>query len=131
MVPEKVKALFEKESLVAFGTADSGGEPNVSVVYWKKWTEDGRILFVDNYMGKSKENVLANGKVCISFWNPETEEAYKIKGTAVYHAEGPVFEEGKAFIQEKKPDRVPKGIVEIKISEVFEITPGENAGKKL
>jgi len=43
----------------------------------------------------SKKNLLENSKVCLGFWDTETEESYKIKGKAVYHTEGPIYEQGK------------------------------------
>ena len=131
VIPNEVKNLFERQSLIAFGTADKEGNPNVVSIFWKKILDDETILLIDNFMKMSKKNLLENNKVCISFWDPETEEAYKIKGIATYHTEGPIYEEGKKFIQSKKPERVPKGVVEIKVTEIYTIRPGPDAGKKL
>ena len=127
-IPKEARELFEKESLIAFGTADKEGSPNVVPIYWKKIKEDGTILLIDNFMKMSKKNLLENNKVCVSFWG---EEAYKLKGTATYHTEGPVYEEGKKFIQAKKPEKTPKGVVEIKVTEAYTIKPGPDAGKRL
>ena len=131
IIPNQVKELFEKRPLVSLGTANKEGIPNVVAIFWKKIIDDETILLIDNFMKMSKDNILENNKICVSFWDPDTEEAYKIKGTATYHTEGPVYEEGKKFIQSKKPGRIPKGVVEIKVSEIFTIKPGETAGEKL
>jgi len=130
-IPEKTKSLFERTSLVALGTADNQGMPNVVAVFWKKIVNKDTILLIDNFMHATKDNILKNNKVCVSFWDPSTEEAYKIKGIATYHTTGPVYETGKKFIQSKKPDRIPKGVIEIRVHEVFDITPGPNAGKMI
>ena len=130
-IPSKVKELFNKQGLVAVGTASPEGVPNVVPILWKKILDDDTIILIDNFMKTTKENLQRNKNVCISFWDAKTEEAYKIKGTARYHTDGPVYNEGKKFIQLKKPDRVPKGVVEIKVSQIFDITPGPNAGKKI
>lgn len=130
-IPNEVKNLFEKQSLVAFGTASKEGNPNVVPIFWKTILNDGTILLIDNFMKMSKENLLENNKICISFWDPETEEAYKIKGIATYHTEGQIYEEGKKFIQSQKPERIPKGVVEVKAIEIYTIKPGSEAGKKL
>ena len=131
IIPSEVKDLFEKRALVAFGTANKEGIPNVVPIFWKTIFDDETILLIDNFMKTSKNNVLENNKVCISFWDPETEEAYKIKGIATYYTKGPIYEEGKKFIQSKKPERVPRGVIEIKVTEIFTIKPGDMAGKKL
>ena len=130
-IPKEVKNLFEKTTLIAFGTANKKGNPNVVPIFWKKILNDETILIIDNFMKMSKENLLENNKVCISFWNPDTEEAYKIKGTGLYHTNGLIYEEGKKFIQSKKPKKVPKGVAEVKLTEIYTIKPGSEAGKKL
>jgi len=131
IIPDKVKNLFNKQSLVAFGTADKKGQPNVNVIFWKKILNNETILLIDNFMKASKANLAENNKVCISFWNPDTEEAYKVKGTAKYHTKGSIYKGGKNLIQFKNPERVPKGVVEIKVTEIYSIKPGPNAGKRL
>jgi len=130
-IPSGVKHLFEKQPIVTFSTADKQGNPNVVPVFWKKILNEEAVLLVDNYMKMSKENLLENSSVCLAFWDSETSEAYKIKGKAIYHTEGSVYELGKSFIQSKKPEATPKGIVEIKVTEVYDIKPGSDAGKKM
>jgi len=131
VVPARVKKLFERLDLIAFATADKGGFPNVVPIFWKMIFDEETILLIDNFMKMSKSNLMENNKVCISFWDSETEEAYKIKGIGTYYAEGTIYEEGKRFIQSKKPGRVPKGVVEVKVTEIYSIKPGPEAGKKL
>lgn len=130
-ISESIKAFFNKQALVAFGTADKNGIPNVVPIFWKMIYDDDTILLIDNFMKQTKHNILFNKQVCISVWDPETEEAYKLKGIATYHTKGEVYNNGKKFIQSKKPDRVPKGVVEVKITEVYSIKPGLEAGKKI
>ena len=130
-IPEEVKAVFEKQSLIAFGTADKAGTPNVVPIFWKKIVDENRIWLVDNYMQMSKRNLLENGSVCLSFWDPETKDAYKLIGNATYHTEGPVFEQGRQFIHAKKPESPAKGIVEIVVTDAYILKPGPDAGKKL
>jgi len=130
-IPQRVRKLFEKENLVAFATSDEDGNPNVIPIFWKKIINNETIILLDNFMKMTKQNLQRNNKVCISFWNPKTEEAYKIKGIATYHTNGLMFEEGVRFIQSKNPGRAPKGVVDIKITEIFSIKPGPDAGNKI
>lgn len=130
-IPNEVKNLFEKQALVAFGTADKRGNPNVVPIFWKKIIDNETILLIDNFMKMSKANLSENKKVCISFWNPATEEAYKIKGIGTYYTEDPIYEAGRRLIQSKKPKEVPKGVIGIEATAIYTIKPGPEAGKKL
>ncbi len=131
MMPLGVKELFEKSKLVSFGTADREGNPNVVPILWKKILDEDRIILLDNFMQTTKENILQNKKVCLSFWDPETEEAYKVKGNAIYHSNGPVYEKGRKFMQSIKGDKAPKGVVEVIVTEIYNIKPGPDAGKRI
>lgn len=131
-ISDKVKQLFNKTALVSFGTADKGSKPNINCVFWKKILDDNQtILLIDNFMNMTVKNLEENNQICLSFWDAGTEEAYKIKGTAKYHKHGRIYNEGKKFIQLKNPNRIPKGVVEIEVKEIFILTPGPDAGKKL
>lgn len=130
-LPSNIVNLFNKTNLISFGTADKKGMPNVNAVFWKKITDRNTILLLNNFMNTTAKNILENNQVCLSFWDANTEEGYKIKGLATYHTEGNVFEEGKKFIQLKKPDRIPKGVIEIQVKEIYTLTPGPNAGIRL
>jgi uncharacterized protein len=130
-IPKQVKSLFNRQPLVSVATCDDNGMPNVVPIYWKKILTDSRILLIDNYMGTTRLNLLKNPKICLSFWDSQTEESYKLKGIAKYHFKGNVYDLGKAFIQSIKPGRIPRGIVEVKVKEIYTLTPGPNAGKKL
>ena len=130
-IPSRVKKLFNEQDLVAFGTADRKGNPNVVPIHWKMILDDETILLLDNFMKKTKQNIQENKKVCVSFWNPEPEEAYKIKGTAEYYREGPIYEKAKEFMHLKRPEQTPKGAIEIKVEEIYSIKSGPDAGKRL
>ena len=131
MIPPKVRELFEKSKLISFGTADRESNPNVVPILWKKILTEDRIILLDNFMRMSKENISQNEKVCLSFWDPETEEAYKIKGNAIYHSKGPVYEKGREFMQSKKKDNAPRGVIEVIVTEIYSIKPGPDAGKRI
>ncbi|MFH1399826.1 MAG: pyridoxamine 5'-phosphate oxidase family protein [Candidatus Woesearchaeota archaeon] len=130
-IPGYVKTLFNKVAAVAFATASSDADPNVVPIYWKKVYDGATLLVVDNFMLMTHENLLHNNKVCVSFWDSETEEGYKLKGVSTYHTEGAIFEAGKRFVLSKNPNRVPKGVVEIRVTEIFNITPGLGAGERI
>lgn len=131
IIPNQIKKLFNDQKLIAFGTSDRKNNPNVVPIYWKTIIDDETILLLDIFMGTTKHNIQENEKVCISFWDAQSQEAYKIKGKSKYHADGPIYEKGKKFIQSKKHKQTPKGVVEIRAEEIYTIKPGPNAGKKI
>ena len=130
MLTEEIKKLFEAQDVVSFGTCSSGS-PNVIAVYWKKLVDDSTIWLIDNYMNKTLENLKQNPNVCVSFWDNESCEGYELKGTAQYFNEGDTFEKAKEWIQSINPEKNPKGVVEVKISELFTLLPGPSAGTKI
>jgi hypothetical protein len=128
-IPQQVQDLFNRTVLVAFGTADKKCDPNVNVVFWKKIIDDETIILLDNFFNTTKQNIMENSKICLSFWDAKNEEGYKIKGNATYHSSGMIFDLGKEFIQQKNPGRTPNGVVEIKVGQVYILTPGKAAGR--
>ncbi|MFH1786999.1 MAG: pyridoxamine 5'-phosphate oxidase family protein [archaeon] len=131
MLTGDVKKLFESQDLVALATADKSSMPNVVPIYWKKIVDSSTIWLIDNYMLQTAGNLRQNKKACISFWNPSTEDAYKLKGEATYYSSGKVFEAAKKWIQSISPSKSPKGVVEFKVLEVYTIKPGPAAGSML
>lgn len=130
MITEAIKKLFEAQDIVAFGTS-AEGEPNVIAVYWKHIADESTIWLIDNYMNKTLSNLEKNPRVCVSLWDPESNEGYELKGTATYSSEGETFDKAKAWIQSINPKKNPKGVVEVKVSEIFTIEPGPAAGTRL
>ena len=48
MIPNQVKELFEKQSLVAFATSDKNGNPNAVPIFWKTIINDDTIKYEIN-----------------------------------------------------------------------------------
>ena len=129
-VPDKVKRIFDSVSIMAFSTVNKDGTPNVVAIGSKKIVNDDTIWVIDTFFKKTKENILQNNKVAIALW--KDSEGYQIKGIAKYYSEGRVFDKGKKWILQLLPNKIVKGVVEIKVTEIYSITPkyGE-AGKKI
>jgi len=129
-IPDEIKQFFESVAVMAFSTADKDGKPNVVAIASKKIVNDNTIWVIDTYFKKTKENLLQNNKVAIAMW--KRSRGYQIKGIAKYYSEGPIFEEAKNWILKLKPQKIVKGVVEIKVTEIYSITPTyEKAGKRI
>ena len=130
MITEKIEELFNKVEVMALATVDNNLVPNVSAIASKKIIDKNTIWTIDTFHNKTLENIKQNGNVSISFWKDAV--GYQIKGTAKHYTEGKIFEEGKEWILKLKPQKIVKGVIEIKINEIFHLTPNyELAGKKV
>ncbi|OYT12527.1 MAG: flavin-nucleotide-binding protein [Bacteroidetes bacterium 4572_112] len=130
MLTEEIISFFNSVSIMALGTADSKGTPNVSAIASKKIIDANTILTIDTFHNKTIENILENDKVSLAMWRDS--EGYQIKGKAKYHTEGDFFEKAKEWILELKPKKIVKGVLEISITDIYYLTPNyELAGKSI
>jgi len=95
--------------------------------------DDETILLSDQFFNKTLDNIKKNPKVSVTFW--EGHEGYQLKGIIVIETSGKRYEETARWIEELGtaagfPLR-SKGIVILKIEEIYGVTPGTGAGKLL
>ena len=130
VIPNNVKQFFEKIPVMAFSTVDKKGTPNVVAIASKKLVDDDTIWIIDSFFDKTKKNMLQNNKVSLCMWRGL--EGYQFKGLAAYHQNDKIFDQAKSWIQNIKPNKTVKGVVNITVTEIFFITASaELAGKKL
>ena len=135
MLTERMKEIFQKQAnrTYPFGTADKNGVPNLVPVNAAKILDDDTMLVSDQFFGKTLKNLKENPKVSITFW--EKMEGYQVKGEAQIVTEGKLFEETSEWIR-KLGEKIgvplkSKGAIVIKIKEIYSVSPGPDAGKKL
>jgi len=105
-----------ESSVIALATCDKNNNPhNIAIMYAK--VKDNKIIVTDNYMKKTKENILLNPRIALVFWRSFKE--WKIRGVAEYYDFGKWLEFVKALKENK--DEPCKGAVVISIKEVIEI----------
>jgi len=110
VVPKEVKSMLGKGEIIAFATTDKDGMPNVVPILQHWWLGDDVMVIGDLLLKASRGNVLDNGRVCISGWDEESGEGYKLKGKAHYEIAGSEYVFVKSEILKTKPD-APKGVV--------------------
>ena len=115
-----------------WSVATCGDGPNVVPVGFKDVTEEGLLVVGDVMMDTTVKNVLANGKIAVSAFDPKTSEGYQVKGTAAYRTEGPVVD---AFREKAMAvfhgAMTVKGALVITPEKVIVTTPGPNNKKEL
>ncbi len=130
MINNDIKALFEQVPTMALSTVNNDGIPNVSVIASKKIIDKNTIWTIDTFHNKTLENIKQNAQVAIALWKDAV--GYQIKGTATYHTEGKIFDAGKEWILKLKPTKIVKGVIEIKVTNIYYLTPSyELAGKEV
>jgi len=128
MIPETVKPMFTGGNLFYMATADADGLPNVAPMMQAWWADAKTLVIGDMLMKATAANVRATGKVCLSAWNPNTDQASKLVGAAVYETDGPRYDMAQAELAKKMPDKRFKGVVAVTVRAVYDQTRGPNAG---
>ena len=127
---QEIKDCFKTIPIMVLATADKNNIPNVVAIASQIIVNDDTIWTIDTFHKKTKENILQNENVAISMWKGLI--GYQIKGTAKYYSKGDIFEKGRDWILKLKPQKIVKGVIEIKIKEIFSISANyDDAGKKL
>jgi len=130
---QRIKEIFEKQEAIVLATATKDGIPNVVPVTAKKIIDDETILISDQFFNKTLNNMRANPRVAITIW--DKLEGYQIKGTVTIETTGQRFEETAKWIEEMgKSLNLPlksKGAVTLKVTEIYNVSPGPEAGKKI
>ena len=117
----------------AVATVSSDGVPNVVFCSMKQAYDDETVMISDQYMRKTLANIKAGSKMAISVWD-ETR-GYQVKGSVTYECEGERYEAIAAqvhqILRSMGYDYYSKGVCWLHVEEIYSITPGEEAGKRI
>jgi predicted pyridoxine 5'-phosphate oxidase superfamily flavin-nucleotide-binding protein len=130
---ERMQELLIKVPAAVLSTASLDGKPNSVPVGSKKVIDNETILISDQFLNKTLANMKANPKVAVTFW--EGQEGYQLKGTVTIETSGQRYEETAAWIEDLG-NKIgfplkSKGAVILHIEEIYGVSPGPGAGKKL
>lgn len=130
---KEMKEMFNRVGIKQLATADRKGVPNVVPINFMKLLDDETILASAVFMTKTFQNIQGNPVCALSIWEGFT--GYQFKGTASILTDGPVFQDTQTWTEEEgKKLGLPlksKGAVLIKVTDIFSISPGPDAGKKI
>ena len=121
MLTKEIIDFFNQVPIMALATADNQGIPNVSAIASKKVIDENTLWTIDTFHKKTLQNIKQNGNVSIAMW--KDSKGYQIKGKARHYTEGDIFEKGKEWILKLKPQKIVKGVIEIKIEQIYYLTP--------
>lgn len=126
---EQIKETLVNTKHIYLATASKDATPNVVVIGAFKLLDDETLLISDQFFLKTSKNLEENPKVAIAYWGDKG--GYQIKGTASIHKGDKIFADDVEWIKTKYPRFTPKAAVEVKITDVFVVKAGPDAGKKL
>lgn len=122
---------MKNQKVYALATASKDGVPNVVPVGMLIPKEDGTIWIIDNYFGKTIANMEENPMAAFYVWNPECKESWQVKGTLSIEDSGADYEAAVAFAHSIKEIFPAKHLVKMTVDEIYYVTPGDHAGKKI
>lgn len=130
-ITEEIKEVVAKTKGWSLATATKDGIPNVVAIAFGKVISDNQILLMDVFMNKTRANIEANPNVAVAVWDMETLKGYQFKGTARFETSGKIFEEGTQMVKSMMPELTPKAALIVDVKEIYNLTPGPEAGKAL
>jgi hypothetical protein len=104
---------------VVFETAGKEGNQNAVQVFWKKVLNDKTVLLIGDFTKLNEKDLIEDNDVRISYWDPEEEKGYQIKGIGRYHTDGSIYEVGRKFMHS-----APEGVIEVKVTGISIMRPG-------
>ena len=130
---EGMKELFDKVPIVVLSTATRDGVPNAVPVGAKKIIDGETILISDQFLNKTLTNMESNPRVSVMYW--QGHEGYQLKGTVTIETTGKRFDETTHWIEELSQKAgfplKSKGAIIVQVEEIYGVTPGPSAGKRL
>lgn len=107
------------ETAEAKALATSGNELNVVPVSSVKIVNN-KIWLIDYFFDKTLANIQQNPKVALTFWTGLV--GYQVKATVNYLTSSTDFDAATAWIAEIHPNRIVKGLLQLEVSEVYDIS---------
>ena len=101
-LPEIVKKAISKQDVFPVATSSQDNVPNLVYITYLKVIDDQTVLIADNYLNKTRDNILNNGKIAFAV-RDEEKGSFQIKGTAERQTEGELFDDVQKWVNDKLP----------------------------
>ena len=126
---DQIKESLTGTKTAFMATASKDGTPNVVPIGAFKLLDDETLLISDQYFLKTLQNLKENPKVALTYWGEKG--GYQLKGPITLHTDDEVFKQDVAWMKEIRPNLTPKSAVIMKITDVYIVKGGPDAGKKI
>ena len=112
---DEIKQAISQQEFFPVVTCNQNWIPNVIYIKYLKVIADNTVLIADNYLCKTRDNILKNGKIAFVVLSSD-KGSYQIKGTSERFEKGPMYEEIQSWIPEKYPRAAA---VVLKVEEIY------------
>jgi predicted pyridoxine 5'-phosphate oxidase superfamily flavin-nucleotide-binding protein len=126
---DEMKESLTATKIVFLATSSKKGTPNVVPIGAFKLLDDETLLISDQFFNKTLQNMKENPEIALSWWGEKG--GYQFKGSVTLHTDDEVFRKDVTWMKEIRPNLTPKSAVIMKISAVYQVKAGADAGKKL
>ncbi|MHC1631975.1 MAG: pyridoxamine 5'-phosphate oxidase family protein [Methanotrichaceae archaeon] len=130
-MPTEVRETLEKQRILPIATATADGKPNVVYIGTLKILDDETLALADNFFKKTEANLEQNPWVSIVCWDKEVRKSFQIKGKAIFHDEGEIYDNMVTHVHKLNDKIKMRRAVTIKIEEIYDAQSGPNAGNRI
>ncbi len=99
---DEVKKAISNQDTFPVATSSQEGVPNVVYISYLKVIDDQTVLIADNFLNKTRDNILSNGKIAFTVLD-EKKGSFQVKGTAERLMEGAMFDEVQKWVSDDLP----------------------------
>jgi uncharacterized protein len=129
MLTDEIRESLAGTKTIFLATASKDHIPNVVPIGAYTLLDDETLLISDQFFLKTLRNMRENPVIALSWWGDKG--GFQLKGPVTLHTDDEVFRKDVAWMKEIRPHLTPKSAVILKITEVYQVRPGPDAGKKL
>lgn len=128
-VTDEIKESLKTTKIAYLATATKDGVPNVVPIAAVKFLDDETLLISDQYFGKTLNNLKENPKIALTWWG--NKDGFQIKADIAIHTDDDMFREDVQWVKSIKDTLNPKSAIVAKITAVYAVKSGANAGKQI
>ncbi|MDR2140743.1 MAG: pyridoxamine 5'-phosphate oxidase family protein [Deltaproteobacteria bacterium] len=121
---------FVTGKLAWVATADENGRPNLAPKGTTEVLDEETLVFADLFSLKTRVNLEKNSQVAVAVIEASPPAGYQFKGQAELVKSGPIYDQVAQKLQAAGLPS-PTSVVKIKVTEVFSLSPGLDAGRRL
>ena len=128
-VTEEIKESLKSTKVAYLSTATKNGTPNVVPIAAFKFLDDETLLISDQFFNKTLKNLQENPQIALAWWGEKG--GFQIKADITIHTNDDVFRQNVEWVHGIKDTLNPKSAIVGKITAVYIVKSGAEAGKKI
>ncbi|HOG82915.1 MAG TPA: pyridoxamine 5'-phosphate oxidase family protein [Smithellaceae bacterium] len=128
-VTDEIKDSLKSTKIAFLSTAAKDGSPNVVPIGAFKFLDDETLLISDQFFNKTLKNLQENPKIALAWWG--NQGGFQIKADITIHTDDEIFRQNVEWVQSIKESLQPKSAIVGKITGVYIVKSGPDAGKKI